>query len=84
MTNPKLPYSADYQRLGHALALLRRKSGLTQVQAAERASIRPNFLSDVERGRRGIRWHNLVVLVRDVYASRLSELSRIIEAEEGR
>jgi transcriptional regulator with XRE-family HTH domain len=76
---PRLPHTIEYGRLGHALAVIRRKGKLTQAQAASLAQVRPNFLSEVERGRRGLRYHNLVVLVRDVYRSSMSELAQLIE-----
>ena len=56
MTNPRLPHANDYVALGQALAQLRHAAGLTQVQAGERIGVRSQFVSEVETGRRGMRW----------------------------
>lgn len=72
------PHAAEYVKLGRALARLRRKAGLTQVQAAERVHIRPQFVSEVENGRRGMRWHTLMATVR-AYGATLADLAREIE-----
>ena len=53
--------AADTQRdLGRALAALRAKSGLTQEQLAARLGVDPTYVSQVERGRRGVRWYTVV------------------------
>jgi transcriptional regulator with XRE-family HTH domain len=61
---PKAAYSvdaADTQRdLGRALAALRAKSGLTQEQLAGRLGVDPTYISQVERGRRGVRWYTVI------------------------
>ncbi len=73
-------HAAEYEKLGRALARLRRKAGLTQAQAADRIGIRPQFVSEVENGRRGMRWHTLTATVR-VYRATLAQLAAEIEAE---
>jgi transcriptional regulator with XRE-family HTH domain len=78
MTSPKLPNTAEYETLGRALRALRRKAGLTQAQAAERIGLRPQFISEVERGRRGMRWHSLTATVR-AYGATLADLAREVE-----
>ena len=78
MTSPKLPNAAEYEALGCALRVLRRKAGLTQRQAAERVGIRSQFVSEVERGRRGMRWHTLTATVR-AYGSTLKQLAEEVE-----
>jgi transcriptional regulator with XRE-family HTH domain len=95
MTSPKLPNTAEYEALGRALRALRRKAGLTQAQAAERIGrkagltqaqaaervhIRPQFVSEVENGRRGMRWHTLTATVR-AYGATLAQLAAEIEGE---
>lgn len=82
MTSPKLPNAAEYEALGGALRVLRRKAGLTQHQAAERIGIRAQFVSEVERGRRGMRWHTLTATVR-VYGATLKQLAEEIERGGG-
>jgi transcriptional regulator with XRE-family HTH domain len=61
---PKAAYSvdaADTQRdLGRALAALRARSGLKQEQLADRIGVDPTYVSQVERGRRGVRWYTVV------------------------
>jgi transcriptional regulator with XRE-family HTH domain len=83
VTSPKLPNAAEYEVLGRALRTLRRKAGLTQRQAAERVGIRSQFVSEVERGRRGMRWHTLTATVR-AYKATLKQLADEIERGEGR
>ncbi len=80
MPSPKLPHAADYQALGRALRGLRECAGLTQVQAAERAGIRSKFVSEVERGNRGLRWHTLLALLR-AYDSDLRALAGAIDEQ---
>ena len=80
MPSPKLPHAADYEALGRALRRLREGAGLTQVQAAEQAGIRSKFVSEVERGNRGLRWHTLLALLR-AYGSGLHELADTIDVE---
>jgi transcriptional regulator with XRE-family HTH domain len=64
MTNPSLPSAAEYAALGRALRKLRRSAGLTQVDAAELVGIRSTFISLIERGQRGMRWHTLLAMLR--------------------
>jgi transcriptional regulator with XRE-family HTH domain len=78
MSTPKLPHAADYEALGRALRGLREAAGLTQVQAAERSGIRSKFVSEVERGNRGLRWHTLLALL-SAYDCRLRDLADAIE-----
>jgi len=53
--------TADTQRdLGRATAALRAKSGLTQEQLADRLGVDPTYVSQVERGRRGVRRHRVM------------------------
>jgi transcriptional regulator with XRE-family HTH domain len=78
MPSPKLPHAADYETLGRALRGLREAAGLTQVQAAERSGIRSKFVSEVERGNRGLRWHTLLALL-DAYNCRLRDLADAVE-----
>lgn len=80
MTSPKTPHPADLATLGRALASLRKAAGLTQVQAGERVSIRPRFVSEVERGNRGMRWATLLKLL-DAYSADLHDLADALDAE---
>jgi transcriptional regulator with XRE-family HTH domain len=71
---PSLPNPEDYIALGRALRKLRETAGLTQVQAGERVGIRSTFLSEVERGNRGLRWHTLLAILR-AYGADLRDLA---------
>ena len=64
MTNPSLPSADEYAALGRAMRELRRTAGLTQVEAAEIIGIRSTFVSLIERGERGMRWHTLQAFLR--------------------
>jgi HTH-type transcriptional regulator / antitoxin HipB len=77
MTDP------EYVQLGRALAALRRRSGLTQAQAAAKVGIRNTHVSGVETGRRGVSYKTLLALLR-VYGSTLAELAAEIERGEGK
>ena len=81
MTSPKLPHAAEYRALGRALRELRRSAGLTQVRAADTVGIRSTFVSEVERGNRGLRWHTLLIFLR-TYGVGLRELAEAIERAE--
>jgi transcriptional regulator with XRE-family HTH domain len=80
MTNQRLPNAATYVALGRALRELRRASGLTQVEAAERIGIRSEFVSSVERGVRGMRWHTLLLML-DAYGVGLRDLADTVERQ---
>lgn len=80
MTNPSLPSAAEYAILGRALRELRRSAGLTQVAAADIIGIRSTFISLIERGHRGMRWHTLLALL-SVYGADLHALADAIERQ---
>jgi len=46
--------------LGHALRALRDRAGLTQEQLAHRIALGATYISQVENGHRGVRWHTLL------------------------
>ncbi len=64
MPTPSLPSAAEYAALGRALKALRRSAGLTQAEAGEIIGIRSTFVSLIERGQRGMRWHTLQAMLR--------------------
>jgi transcriptional regulator with XRE-family HTH domain len=76
--NPKGP---AYLRLGRAMRRLRRTAGISQVRAGELAKVRGEFVSHVERGKRGMTWETLLALL-DAYGARLVDLERALEAEK--
>jgi transcriptional regulator with XRE-family HTH domain len=74
---------SDYVSLGAALKALRRTAALTQVEAAELIGIRSTFVSQVERGERGCRWHTLLKFLKAYgvdLATLAVEISRVEEA----
>ncbi|MGP0103601.1 MAG: helix-turn-helix domain-containing protein [Solirubrobacteraceae bacterium] len=46
--------------LGRALRALRDRAGLTQEQLASRVEVGATYVSQVENGHRGVRWHTLL------------------------
>ena len=77
MTKPRLPAAGEYAALGRALRGLRHEAGLTQVQAAEIVGIRSTFVSLIERGERGMRWHTLLAFLR-AYGADLHRLAEVL------
>jgi transcriptional regulator with XRE-family HTH domain len=54
----------DQVILGRALRQLRSRAELTQEQLAERIGIDLTYVSRVERGKRGVRWHTVMRFLR--------------------
>ena len=79
MTNPNLPNHSAYVALGRALAAVRRKAGITQVELGEAIDVRSEFVSAVERADRGLRWYTLTAWV-VACGSTLRELAELIES----
>lgn len=80
MVNPELPSAADYVALGRALRVLRERAALTQKDAAAKIGVRDTFVSQVENGHRGMRWHTLLAFL-DVYSADLRSFAEAVEAE---
>jgi transcriptional regulator with XRE-family HTH domain len=78
--NPTLPNTTDYERLGRVLRTIRRKASLTQRQLGEAIDLRSEFISSIERGRRGLRWHRLLEWLA-ACGSDLRELVDLLEAD---
>jgi transcriptional regulator with XRE-family HTH domain len=79
-SNPRLPEPEEYAELGRALRELRRRAGLTQVEAAKIIGIRSTFVSLIERGERGMRWHTLRALLR-AYGADLRALADELDGQ---
>ena len=79
MVNPELPSADDYAALGRALCELRERAGLTQKQAAAKAGVRDTFISQIENGHRGMRWHTLLAVLA-AYGADLHDLADAIDA----
>ncbi len=60
MVQPTDDSAAAYKTLGRALRALRDEAGLTQEQLAARVDAGATYISQVENGHRGIRWHLLL------------------------
>jgi transcriptional regulator with XRE-family HTH domain len=73
----------EYLVLGRALAALRRRAGLTQAQVADAVGISNTFVSQVERGHRGLSWRTLTRVLA-VYGVTLRGLVDEIERGEGK
>jgi len=79
VVNPELPSADDYAALGRALCELRERAGLTQKQAAAKAGVRDTFISQIENGHRGMRWHTLLAVLA-AYGADLHDLADAIDA----
>jgi transcriptional regulator with XRE-family HTH domain len=84
---PKAPYAVDetesQRQLGRALAALRAQTGITQEQLAGRLGIDPTYVSQVERGRRGVRWHTVLRFLAGLNAT-VHQLADELDTEDGR
>jgi transcriptional regulator with XRE-family HTH domain len=70
----------DQVILGRALRTLRDRAELTQEQLAERIGIDLTYVSRVERGKRGVRWHTVMRFLRALDAS-VGDFARVIEQQ---
>jgi transcriptional regulator with XRE-family HTH domain len=72
----------DYAQLGRALAAIRRRSGLTQAEVAQKVGVRNTHISGIETGERGASYPTILAMLR-VYDSTLGELAEEIERGGG-
>ncbi len=70
-----------YRTLGKALRELREQAQLTQEQLAGKVEIGATYVSQVENGHRGIRWHTLLGLLRALNSD-LQQLSEAIDKQQ--
>jgi transcriptional regulator with XRE-family HTH domain len=75
------PDTNAYRTLGKALRELREQAGLTQEALAARVDIGATYVSQVENGHRGIRWHTLLAFLRALDVD-LRQLGEAIEKQE--
>jgi transcriptional regulator with XRE-family HTH domain len=73
----------DHRDFGRGLRLLRLRAGLTQEQLSGLVDITPVYLSRIENGHQGVRWHTVMRLLRALDAS-LGELEVAIAEGQGR
>jgi transcriptional regulator with XRE-family HTH domain len=69
---------ADYEALGSALRVFRRKAGMTQQQAGAAAKVGSKHISAAELGERGLSYKTILALTR-AYGTTLQNLAREIE-----
>lgn len=67
--------------LGRALRGLRDRARLRQDELAARLGIDATYISQVENGRRGVRWHTVIRFLRALDAT-LADLAAAIEAND--
>lgn len=75
------PDTDAYRILGKALRELREQAGLTQEALAARVDIGATYVSQVENGHRGIRWHTLLAFLRALDVD-LHQLGEAIDKQE--
>ncbi len=75
------PDDDAYVILGRALRELRDRAELTQEALASRVDIGATYVSQVENGHRGIRWHTLLRFLRALDAD-LRQLADAIDHAE--
>jgi transcriptional regulator with XRE-family HTH domain len=84
MTPPRRRAEQDtdaYRTLGKALRELRERAQLTQEELAGRVEIGATYISQVENGHRGIRWHTLLGFLRALDAD-LRQLGEAIDKQQ--
>jgi transcriptional regulator with XRE-family HTH domain len=69
--------------LGQALQILRERAKLTQDELAARLDIHSTYVSQVERGRRGVRWHTVLRFL-DASEASLRQLTNAVAKVEQR
>jgi transcriptional regulator with XRE-family HTH domain len=75
------PDDDAYLILGRALRELRARAGLTQEALASRVDVGATYVSQVENGHRGVRWHTLLRFLRALDAN-LRQLADAIDHAE--
>jgi transcriptional regulator with XRE-family HTH domain len=73
----------DYVILGRALRELRTHAALTQEELAAKVGVGSTYVSQVEHGHRGVRWHTLRKLLEALGAD-LRQLADAIGRQEQR
>jgi transcriptional regulator with XRE-family HTH domain len=71
----------EYLTLGRALRSLRDRAGLTQEELAAKVDIGATYVSQVENGHRGVRWHTLRRLLAAIGADLHQLADAITDAE---
>jgi transcriptional regulator with XRE-family HTH domain len=71
----------DHRAFGRALRDLRIRAGFTQQELADRVGIGVAYVSRLENGHRGARWHTVMRLLRSLDVT-LADLGDAIERAE--
>jgi transcriptional regulator with XRE-family HTH domain len=72
----------DYKAVGEALRVLRRRAGLTQAQAADLVGVRNTYVSQVERGSKGVSVRTMLKMLR-AYSADLQALAAEVRRGQG-
>lgn len=78
---PTSAIHASQLALGRALRQLRHQAGLTQKELADKAEADDTYISQVETGRRDIRWSTITRLL-DALDSSFAELAAEIQKHQ--
>jgi transcriptional regulator with XRE-family HTH domain len=81
MPNHEYDDAKDNLALGLALRALRSRAQLTQGELAKRVGIGTPYVSQLENGHRGARWHTIQRILRTLNAG-LAELAHEVERQE--
>jgi len=81
MPGPPHDDTHDHRAFGRALRDLRVRAGLTQEELASRVGIGVAYVSRLENGHRGARWHTVMRLLRALDAT-LADLGDAITRAE--
>jgi transcriptional regulator with XRE-family HTH domain len=81
MPGHKSDDAKDHRAFGRALRELRQQATLTQEQLAARVGIGATYLSQIENGHRGARWHTVMRLLRALDATLADLGDAIVKAE---
>ncbi len=71
----------DHRAFGRALRKLRGQAGLTQEELSARVGIGVAYLSRLENGHRGARWHTVMRLLRALDVT-LADLGAAIDQQD--
>ncbi len=71
----------DQVVLGRGLRELRDRAGLRQDELGARLGIDATYISQVENGRRGVRWHTVMRFLRALDVT-LADLAAVIKASD--
>jgi transcriptional regulator with XRE-family HTH domain len=71
----------DQVVLGRALRELRNRAELRQDELGARLGIDATYISQVENGRRGVRWHTVMRFLRSLEV-RVGDFAAVIERHE--